>query len=242
MGALSAEETKAQVDAVPYWFHRIDVGNGIVTPGEDDTPAKFKQLGLQDDLRGVRILDVGAYDGYFSFECERRGAEVLAVDLQRAAGFDVARRLLGSHVEHREISIYDLSPATVGTFDLVLCLGVIYHLMHPMLGLERVAAVSRGAVVIETQVCDGWFIKADGQPGDLAALAPTIADLPLAQFYPGAELNGDPSNWWSPNVPALLGMVAAVGLTVERLDHNRARAWVFARRRPGSNGGLDTTS
>src|SRR5207244_3092089 len=114
------------------WFHRIDLGHGVVTPGIDDSPAKLARLGLPDDLTGKTVLDVGAWDGFFSFEAERRGARhVLATDAfswggggwGTKHGFELAHRALGSRVESRWIDVLDLSPETVGTFDLVLFLG-----------------------------------------------------------------------------------------------------------------------
>ena len=98
------------------WFHTIDLGGGIVTPGRDESPRKLGWIGLPEDLRGRSVLDVGAWDGFFSFECERRGAtRVLALDgpawqepawgpggFGTKAGFELARRALGSSVEDRD--------------------------------------------------------------------------------------------------------------------------------------------
>ena len=97
--------------------------------------------------KGLSVLDIGAWDGFFSFECERRGASrVVAADYfswhgsgwGTKAGFTLARDVLGSKVEDVDIDVMDLTPERVGTFDLVLFLGVLYHLRHPLLALERV--------------------------------------------------------------------------------------------------------
>ena len=141
------------------WFHRLDLGDGLSTPGEDDTPEKLKALHLPQDLRGRTVLDVGAWDGFFSFEAERRGAtRVLATDdfcwggrgWGTKAGFDLAHRALGSRVESKQIGVLDLSPETVGVFDLVLFLGVLYHMRHPLLAFERVASVTARQLILET--------------------------------------------------------------------------------------------
>jgi tRNA (mo5U34)-methyltransferase len=179
------------------WFHTIDLGGGIVTPGVDDSARKLGWLHLPEDLSGKTVLDVGAWDGFFSFECERRGAaRVVAVDpvgwrsstdnaRGSKAGFDLARRVLGSAVEDLEIeSLLDLSPEHVGTFDVVLFLGVLYHLPDPLPVLRRVTSVTGDLFVLETHV-------------DLIGRAPAMA------YYPGDEVDGDPSTWWGPN-PALL--------------------------------------
>jgi tRNA (mo5U34)-methyltransferase len=184
------------------WFHVIDLGDGIITPGLEKTTAeKLDYIGLPDSLAGKTVLDVGAWDGFFSFEAERRGARrVLATDslmwnLETGrAGFDTAREALRSHVESLNVDVMDLSPDTVGgTFDVVLFLGVLYHMRDPMLALERVASVTGERLIIETQM------------DMLQTLRPAMA------FYPTDELNGDPSNWVGPNLLAVDGMLRAVG-------------------------------
>ncbi|HEY8641609.1 MAG TPA: TIGR04290 family methyltransferase, partial [Candidatus Dormibacteraeota bacterium] len=97
---LDVEQLKREV-AAHRWFHTIDLGDGVVTPGDDDSPAKLRTLGLPDRLDGLSVLDVGAWDGFFSFEAERRGAaRVLATDdfcwsgpgWGSKAGFDLVHR------------------------------------------------------------------------------------------------------------------------------------------------------
>jgi tRNA (mo5U34)-methyltransferase len=184
------------------WYHTIDLGNGLVTPGADDTPVRLARLALPASLSGRSVLDIGAWDGFFSFEAERRGAaRVVATDhyawrgtgWSTKAGFDLARSALGSRVEDVEIDVMDISPARVGTFDVVLFLGVLYHLRHPLLALERVAAVSHDLLIVETVV-------------DLVGLG-----RPAMAFYPHRELNDDPTNWWAPNHAAMEGMLRDVG-------------------------------
>src|SRR5262245_22516090 len=135
------------------WFHRIDLGGGLVTPGVDDTPQKLRHLRLPRRLDGKHVLDVGAYDGFFSFECERRGAaHVVAADhfcwtyggMASKEGFDLARTALRSRVEEALIRVEDLGPERLGTFDLVLFLGVLYHAPDPLRYLRQVRSVCRG--------------------------------------------------------------------------------------------------
>lgn len=204
------------------WHHQIDLGHGIVTPGGDNSARKLARLGLPASLAGKRVLDVGAWDGYFSFEAERRGAaEVLATDSfiwqgqvpgVGKAGFDLAKRALGSHVGEREVDVLDLDPAAVGTWDVVLFLGVLYHMRHPQLALDRIAGVTSGMAVIETAADMLWTRR------------PAIA------FYPDDELAGDATNWCAPNVPALRGMLRAAGFTrVEVVGGVRPAPFRFAR-------------
>lgn len=121
------------------WFHQIHLGDDIVTPGVDDSSAKLERLGLPVSLAGQSVIDVGAWDGVFSFEAERRGAKrVVSADYfcwtppsGDGHGFDIARWALGSKVEKKLIKVEDLNPDAVGTFDLVLFLGVLYHAPDP---------------------------------------------------------------------------------------------------------------
>ncbi|MCK6481980.1 MAG: tRNA 5-methoxyuridine(34)/uridine 5-oxyacetic acid(34) synthase CmoB [Planctomycetes bacterium] len=200
-------DLRRAVEAV-RWFHRIGLPGGIVTPGVDDTPAKLARLDLPADLTGTSVLDVGAWDGFFSFEAERRGASrVLATDSfvwsgrtwGSKAGFDLARAALGSRVEERLIAPGDLSADAVGRFDLVLFLGVLYHLEDPMGVLRRVRDVTAKRLVLETEVDLLWHRR------------------PAAAFYPSTELMGDPTNWWGPNPAAVEGMLRAVGFRDVRL-------------------------
>jgi len=228
---MTPDQIRARIASVPYWFHRIEIAEGIVTPGEDDTPAKARWIELPMDLKGKRVLDIGCYEGYFSFECEKRGAEVVAIDIiPPNTGFSVVHEALQSNVEFIQASIYELTPERFGEFDLVLCLGVLYHLRHPLLGLERVHSVCKGQLILETQICDHYFVDAQGQPQSLTNLAPQIADLPIVQFYPGAELNNDASNWWSPNLAALDGMLVSTGFQPKKVIQNGVRACVHCDR------------
>jgi tRNA (mo5U34)-methyltransferase len=200
----AAAALQKEVDGVPYWWHTIDLGHGVVTPGgSGDMSQLLNRLALPDDLRGKTVLDIGAWDGFYSFECERRGAaRVVASDLfawrhtgtNGKAGFEVARRALGSHVEDMEIDVFEISPETVGMFDIVLFLGVLYHLQDPMRGLAHAASVTRELLVVETHV-------------DLLDL-----ERPAMAFYPGTELGGDATNWFGPNMAALFGMLKSLGL------------------------------
>jgi tRNA (mo5U34)-methyltransferase len=190
-----------QAEAI-RWYHTIDLGGGVITKGTDNTPVRLAQVSLPASLAGMSVIDIGAWDGFFSFEAERRGASrVVAADYfswhgagwGSKAGFELARQALGSKVEDVDIDVMDLSPARVGQFDVVLFLGVLYHLRHPLLALERIAAITKQLLILETVV-------------DMVGIS-----RPAAAFYPGRELNNDPTNWWAPNVPGLHAMLDAVG-------------------------------
>ncbi|MGD8331828.1 MAG: DUF1698 domain-containing protein, partial [Acidobacteriota bacterium] len=140
------------------WFHTIDLGSGVVTDGVIDCDLRLANLRLPP-LAGKTVLDVGAWDGFFSFAAEGAGAaRVLATDSYSWSGegwgskeaFELARSALGSSVEDLDIDVMELSPERVGTFDVVLFLGVLYHLRYPLLALERVASVTRECLILET--------------------------------------------------------------------------------------------
>jgi tRNA (mo5U34)-methyltransferase len=222
---------KQKVDAI-RWYHTINLGQGIVTNGIDQSEIRLTRIDLPQSLAGQTVLDVGAWDGFFSFEAERRGASrVVAADFyswhglgwgtqKGKAGFELARAALGSRVEDIDIDVMDLSPERVGTFDVVLFLGVLYHLRHPLLALEQVASVTRGLLIVETVV-------------DLIGI-----NRPAMAFYPDRDLGNDPTNWWGPNVPAVESMLRVVGFNHVRtidsmpsLPYRAARAIVHQLRR-----------
>ncbi len=134
-------------------YHSIELPDGTVIPGLQSLELLRRRLGLFDlpeDLRGKRVLDIGAWDGWFSFECERRGAEVVAVDCVSLDTFIEARKLLGSRVEYLTLDVSELSARRLGRFDIVLFFGVLYHLRHPLLGLEKVVELSTDLALIES--------------------------------------------------------------------------------------------
>ncbi|HET9105093.1 MAG TPA: methyltransferase domain-containing protein [Solirubrobacteraceae bacterium] len=201
------------------WFHRIELAPGLITPGQDESQAKLAQIRLPERLDGWSVLDLGAWDGFFSFEAERRGASrVVAVDpecwREPAWGpdgwgtkrpFELARRALGSQVEDLDIDLQDISPETVGRFDLVLLLGVFYHLPDPLAVMRAAASVCERMIIVETHA-------------DLLDLK-----RPAMAYYPG-EVDGDESNWWGPNEALLRALLETDGFTrTEGFTDSRAR-------------------
>lgn len=166
----------AQVAAID-WYHTIDLPGGVTTPGYVDHRAQVGHYGLPDDMRGMRALDVATFDGFWAFEMERRGASVTAIDLassgesdiplrwrERMAavsdvatgrGFRLASDALGSSVQRRTMSVYDLGRADPGAFDVVFVSDLLQHLRDPQRALERVYdVVADGGHAIVAEVCD----------------------------------------------------------------------------------------
>ena len=192
-----------EVNSVP-WYHHIELRPGIKTPGRANNIFELSLLNLPPDLTGKTVLDIGCWDGFYSFECEKRGAKrVVATDVWEHTGrkgFDLAHEELNSNVEAVEASVYDLPSVLEGErFDLVLFLGVLYHLKHPLLAIEKVAECTKpgGFAFVETVV----------DPGFLSM------ERPVMSFFPGAELNNDHTNWWAPNIHCLQQMMHVAGFS-----------------------------
>jgi tRNA (mo5U34)-methyltransferase len=186
-------------------------------------------LHLPADLSGKTVIDICTWDGYMAFECERRGARVTAVDsfawdkqfahltpglATGRDGFDLAHDALNSRVTPVHCDVFDLKPSELGTFDIVLFLGVLYHMRHPLLALEKVAALCDNLLILETHT-------------DMNDI-----DVPAMRFYRDGELNDDETNWWGPNVACVEAMLRDVGFAqVESfVGCGDGRAVIHARR------------
>lgn len=192
--------------------------------------------GVPKDLSGKRVLDIGAWNGCTSFECERRGAsEVVALTLEGPnEGFNQLKELLEStRTEFVQGTIYDLDPRRLGKFDIVLCFGVIYHLRYPVLGIDNLRRVTRGTLHLETHLLDNCVVVDNEQKRTLEQIAPGLDGLSLLQFYAGMELYGDPSNWFSPSLSALVGLVSTAGFEVESALKQSDRGYLRGRSVPG---------
>jgi tRNA (mo5U34)-methyltransferase len=217
------------------WHHRIEVAPGVWTPGLQDTAAVLSQIGMPEDLTGMRVLDVGARDGFFTFEAERRGArEVIALDNEppHHTGFAIAAELLGSRATYVTENVYSLAPERYGRFDLVLFLGVIYHLRHPLLALDRIHDVCEpdALLLLETHMIDEGLVDPAGNWRRLADYHPDLAVFPLVQYYPADLLGKDPTSQWAPNRVALEGWLRGAGFEPLGTWQHAFRGGAVARR------------
>ena len=167
----TGESSTTDAVAELFWYHTIELPGGVVTPGLYDHRPLVPHYGLPERLDGQRVLDVATFDGFWAFECERRGGDVVAADINRFSasdfppqvrqalveqgldrdtglGFGLAHKMLGSKVERIERSIYDLDPADIGTFDLVHVADLLIHLERPLAALRAVRSVTRGKALI----------------------------------------------------------------------------------------------
>lgn len=215
------QEIRDLIAAHGRWWHQIEVAPGIVTPGDDSNRMKLPildELGLAQSLEGRRVLDIGCSDGFFTFEAEKRGGEVVAIDFvpESYSGFATARRILDSRVTYRMDNVYNLNPEDYGTFDVVFFLGVLYHLRKPLAALDAIRSVMNpGAeLYVGTMLIDEYVQLPDGRVTTLDALNPLLRDIPLWQAYPEDSLNGDYTNCFAPNMAALRAALTEAGFEV----------------------------
>ena len=207
-----ASDLRAEVERYP-WYHTLELGNGVRTPGMFDHAPVLDRYPIPRDLSGQRCLDVATMDGYWAFEMERRGASsVTALDLEdpealdwpaslrhqqkqldetKGERFALARRALGSSVERVLLSAYDLGPA-LGTFDFVFCGDLLLHLKDPITPVENILSVCAGSAVIVNPITRFRF----------------------ARGRPVAQLDGiDNFAWWETNLEGLVRIVRAAGFS-----------------------------
>jgi tRNA (mo5U34)-methyltransferase len=210
---LSNEEIAQRFARVRNWYHQIEIRPGVVTPGVNQSSKVRDLLELPSDCTGLRVLDLGTRDGYFAFEMERRGAEVIAIDYvsMDETGFQLVAELLDSKVRYFQENVYNVTPARFGTFDIVLFLGLIYHLPDPLGALEVIRSVCTKELYLETQAIDQAFMLADGSLVPLDGVADVLANVPIMQYYAGKSLNDDPSNYWAPNAKCMEMMLVDSG-------------------------------
>jgi tRNA (mo5U34)-methyltransferase len=215
------DPTASPAASVPLWYHTLELPGRATTPGWFDLRGIVERLPWPD-VRGKRCLDVGTYDGFYAFELERRGAqEVIAIDIddggrwdlpamdrqdsealiasymgKRGIGFDVARQALESKVEKRILSVYDLDPVQMGTFDVVVCGSLLLHLRDPIGALEAIHSV-----------CRGWFLSVEEISLGLTTRfrRRAVADM---------RLTAKPTQWWVPNVAGHRHMLESAGFQI----------------------------
>jgi tRNA (mo5U34)-methyltransferase len=215
---------QAEIDAHPFWYHTIDVAPGVTTKGWFDLRPVLDAIPLPN-VRGKRCLDIGTFDGFFAFEMERRGAaEVVAIDVEdhlqwdwppdyrsadlardpgfsgppKGAGFRLLRDLMDSKADWRPLSIYELDPDEIGTFDVVVCGSLLLHLRDPIRALEAVRRVTDGLFVSSEQI----------------ELWPTI----LGRGRPLFTLNGSGGDcqWFNFNAAGHRRLLYAAGFEIEQ--------------------------
>lgn len=194
---LTPELVHTLIQTNPIWAHTIPLPFGIKTPGTltCEEAQKHTALGIPKNLHGFTVLDVGCWDGYYSFLCEKRGATVTAIDslMHRlgSRGFDIAKDILNSKVEFHQLDVYNVETLNQ-RFDIVLYFGVYYHLKDPLLVFEKLHKITRLALLVE-----GHFVEALGKP--------------LMFFYPYGAYGGEVTMYWGANEECLKDMIRVAG-------------------------------
>jgi tRNA (mo5U34)-methyltransferase len=147
-------EVRRLIEQRPWWYHKFEIFPGVITPGVYDPSVLFEELKLPADMRGLTVLDVGAAEGYFTKMLDLRGADVTAVDYVDKAlvGFALMERFHGKALKYVHSNLYDLATHNLGTFDVVLCCGVLYHLPDMMRGLWALRRHVKRDLLLETYI------------------------------------------------------------------------------------------
>jgi tRNA (mo5U34)-methyltransferase len=224
-----ADWIQRQVETEPYWFQKVELGPGAFTPGRSDPiHEKLPNFGLPEDLTGLRVLDIGCAEGFFSFEAERRGGrEVIGIDSspECVRRFDIVKAARSSSATAFLLSVYDLDPERLGTFDLILFYGVFYHLKHPQLALERIRSVCTGKLLFQAHIHE--------EPG--------LEETPLARFYPHGMLTPagyDPRIFWLFNSAGCAAILDHVGFVDLEILSTNPHPFVMSAKTPSPAPGI----
>ncbi|MFN3651050.1 MAG: TIGR04290 family methyltransferase [Armatimonadota bacterium] len=233
--SLSPEQIQQRVRELGTWFHNLDLGGVRTAPDHflgDYPNVKWQRFAhaIPEDLRGKTVLDIGCNGGFYSLEMKRRGADrVVAVDFdpRYLAQARFAAEVSGLEIELRQLSVYDVGRLRE-RFDVVLFMGVLYHLRHPLLALdlihEHVAgdllvfqSMQRGSTEIEPLECDYPFSETEvfDRPG-----------YPKLHFVE-QRYSHDPTNWWVPNQACAEAMLRSAGFRI--LRHPEQEVYVCRR-------------
>jgi tRNA (mo5U34)-methyltransferase len=222
-GTLPPEEVRRRAEALGAWFHNIDLGGGVRTAPDHflgDYPAiKWRCFAhaIPADLTGRSVLDIGCNGGFYAIEMKRRGAaRVLGIDSDEAylAQARFAAEVTGQAIEFRRLSVYDVG-ALRERFDLVLFMGVLYHLRHPLLALDLVHEhAARDLLVFQSMQRGCAEVEPLAEDYPFEATAPfDRPGFPKLHFVERRYAR-DPTNWWVPNRACAEAMLRSAGFEI----------------------------
>lgn len=214
---MDSNQKRQLIETHPHWWHSFDFGDGVKVEGCKKKHILDRELlewGFSRDLfSGKDVLDVGAWDGFYSFHAEEHDAKsVTALDFttwtpcensrETKAGFDIAKRIKQSNVReiYMDIETSEFTPEKIGKYDVIIFAGVLYHLRNPFGILEKLyKLLNPGGIIFIETTCDPYIQK---------------EAKPLIMFHPGNSLNSDSSNYFTFNYSSLKGLVEEFGMTV----------------------------
>jgi tRNA (mo5U34)-methyltransferase len=220
--SLSRDEIRRRADALGPWFHNIDLGGVMTAPDHflGDYPAvKWRRFAdaLPADLTGKNVLDIGCNGGFYSLEMKRRGAaRVLGVDFDEdyLAQARFAADVTGADIEFRHLSVYDVGLLNE-RFDVVLFMGVLYHLRHPLLALDLIHEhVARDLLVFQSMQRGSREVEPLREDYDFWEMDHfDLAGYPKLHFIEKNYAH-DPTNWWVPNRACTEAMLRSAGFEI----------------------------
>ena len=232
---LTTDEIRRRVEALGPWFHNMDVGGVRTAPDHflfDYPNVKFQRFAgaLPADLAGKSVLDIGCNGGFYSMEMKRRGAaRVLGVDCDERylAQARFAAEVAGLDIEFAFLDVYDVG-ALGERFDLVIFMGVLYHLRHPLLALDLIREhVAGDLLLFQSMLRGSKTVSPLEDDYDIKRTAPFArAGFPKMHFIE-KRYCGDPTNWWIPNRAGVEAMLRAAGFAI--VDRPEAEVYLCRR-------------
>jgi tRNA (mo5U34)-methyltransferase len=230
---VSGADLRERIDALGPWFHDLEL-DGERTAPDHPLGSFLEDLwsviepAFPRDLSGCTVLDIGCNAGFYSLRLAERGARVTGIDHdpRYLAQARLAADVRGVDIRFLRLDVYDVE--RLGRqFDYVLFMGVLYHLRHPLLALERVASMFRRTLVFQT------LVRGSSEPFQPARDYPfeeqsAFADPRFpALYFIESSFAGDQTNWWIPNDSAAAAMLRSVGLRID--GHPAAGIYLCSR-------------
>jgi tRNA (mo5U34)-methyltransferase len=220
-----------------YWYHKIEFFPGFCSLGYVPLRRELVDYPNLFEFTGKKVLDIGAFDGVYTFEAERRGGLVTAYDVQHPdkVGFNAAKRVLASSAHHIIGSVDDLNPMEHGIYDIVMYFGVFYHLFNPLLGFFNINKVlaDGGILLFEGQVLD-YAYNTDPWAKSQEKILNEMRNIPVSVYVKGMwGYREDSHTWFVPNSICLKQWIETAGFEIIKynVSESDSRGYGLAMKR-----------